>query len=352
MCFAIKMSILKIFLKLTPIKQYLAWSMPWLANLIYEEYQMTTITVKVPTRVDLAGGTIDLWPVHTLMDVAATVNFGINVFQTASIELTHASKSIQITSEDLNETLETTYNELTKSSDLALLRALVKEFWHGDFCGFHLRTKCDSPAGAGLGGSSCLSIAVASALVKARSCYEGKAFSLDERKLVETVQNIEARIIHAPTGCQDYWGGVRGRINILDFKTSGTEIETFHDDSVMEELEKYLVVAYSGQSRRSAMNNWQIYKNVFDGDQKTLNLLTEIGKLAYDLGAALKIKDFESVFRISKNEWEVRKELWSGIETNQTRELDDAARNAGAMFSRAFAVLAVVESWFFSVPLR
>jgi D-glycero-alpha-D-manno-heptose-7-phosphate kinase len=295
---------------------------------------MTNITVKVPTRIDLAGGTIDLWPLHTLMEQASTVNCGITVYQSSSVDLIADSDVIRITSNDLNQTIETTYAEISTGNDLPLLRSLVKEFWSTDLGGIHLTTSCESPAGAGLGGSSCLSIAVGSSLIHAKAKIEGTTATINERELVETVQNVEAKIIHAPTGCQDYWGGVRGRVNILDFPNSGLEIETFHDDTVKDILDAHLIVAFSGKSRDSAMNNWQIFKNVFDGQQQPLEILTEIGKLANEVGIALKNQNVLKALELSSQEWEIRKKLWSGIETEETKRLDLAAKAQGAMFSR------------------
>ena len=295
---------------------------------------MTTVSVKVPTRIDLAGGTIDLWPIHSLMDKASTVNFGISIYQSASLTLNHASMDIVVVSDDLDQSFSTNYQNIKQGSELALIRALIAEFWSEKLPGFSLTTSCQSPAGAGLGGSSCLSIAIASALIEARGIARGEQIKVDERKLVETVQNVEARIITAPTGCQDYWGGVRGRVNILDFPNSGLEIETFHDDTLKDLLDKRLIVAFSGKSRKSAMNNWQIFKNVFDGDEKTLKMLSEIGRLGFEVGQKLRAGDVMAGLAYSLKEWEVRKKLWAGIESKETQALDHAARGSGAMFSR------------------
>jgi D-glycero-alpha-D-manno-heptose-7-phosphate kinase len=295
---------------------------------------MTTVTAKAPTRIDLAGGTIDLWPLHSLMEKASTVNVGISVFQKASVKIDTTSKQIRGESADLRLSFETNYNALEDNDDLPLLRALIKEFWSAELPGIHLTTSCESPAGAGLGGSSCLSVAIANALTHAKSHVLGLEPSVDERKIVQTVQNIEAKIINAPTGCQDYWGGVRGRVNILDFLNSGVEIETFHTNHIKDELDKHMVVAFSGKSRDSAMNNWQIFKNVFDGDKETVSILSEIGLLGFETGQALKDGDVMKALEISHKEWEVRKQLWAGIETKETIAIDKAAKSAGAMFSR------------------
>ena len=297
---------------------------------------MTFIEVRVPTRVDLAGGTLDLWPIHTLMRKAATVNFGITIYQTAKICLAsdHTDKSINVSSLDLSERFCCEFEDLHVGTNLLLLRELIQQFWDGSLPGFTLTTMCGSPAGAGLGGSSCLSIAIASALIHARHMLDDKFEQPREEKLVETVQNVEAKIIRTPTGCQDYWGGIRGRVNVLDFRKSGLEIETFYDDEIKSRFDERMLVVYCGKSRQSAMNNWQIFKNVFDGDKQTLQVLSDIGELGFRVGQALKESDIDSALSYSQQEWELRKALWSGVETQETKKIDIAAKDNGAAFSR------------------
>jgi D-glycero-alpha-D-manno-heptose-7-phosphate kinase len=39
-----------------------------------------------PTRVDLAGGTIDIWPLYLFHPGAATVNFAVSLYARCRIE--------------------------------------------------------------------------------------------------------------------------------------------------------------------------------------------------------------------------------------------------------------------------
>src|SRR5258705_7222544 len=47
---------------------------------------MTKQTAYSPTRIDLAGGTLDIWPLNMLVDRALTVNVAIDLWATAVIE--------------------------------------------------------------------------------------------------------------------------------------------------------------------------------------------------------------------------------------------------------------------------
>ena len=61
---------------------------------------MKKIVVKSPTRVDLAGGTLDLWPLYLFINGASTVNVAISIYTTAEIT-PHDDVSIVLESADL-----------------------------------------------------------------------------------------------------------------------------------------------------------------------------------------------------------------------------------------------------------
>ena len=44
------------------------------------------ITKRSPTRIDLAGGTLDCWPLYLLIDGCVTINLSVSIFTEASIE--------------------------------------------------------------------------------------------------------------------------------------------------------------------------------------------------------------------------------------------------------------------------
>ena len=91
---------------------------------------MKKIKAKSPTRVDLAGGTLDLWPLYLFHKDAVTINLAIDIFTFA--ELTpRKDKKIILKSQDTNS--EKTYqniNELINSTaeELELLRVHAA-FW-------------------------------------------------------------------------------------------------------------------------------------------------------------------------------------------------------------------------------
>jgi D-glycero-alpha-D-manno-heptose-7-phosphate kinase len=289
------------------------------------------IVSKAPTRIDIAGGTLDLWPIHHLLDYKATVNVGITL--EAQVDITASKdKFFHFTSQDQGSVFSGEFHKACISRELPLIGLLLKALWHEDLPPLTIVTAAKSPAGAGLGGSSCLGIAIAGGLVKARQAFEDFP-ALSEHDLVRTVQDVEARLIHAPTGCQDYWGGIRGQINVISFPFGKVEVETFLPAS-LPGLTEELIVCYSGKSRASAINNWEIFKRLFDGDKELLNIFNDIGSASEQCGQAVRSGDYQKMLFISQKEWQRRIRLWPKIETTETKRLDQAAKDAGARFSR------------------
>jgi hypothetical protein len=75
-----------------------------------------SIYSKAPTRIDLAGGTIDLWPLYLFLRNPVTLNLGIDLFAEAKIDWSSAAKSqageIFLRSEDQNIEVRFPWKEL------------------------------------------------------------------------------------------------------------------------------------------------------------------------------------------------------------------------------------------------
>src|SRR5262249_53410984 len=122
------------------------------------------IESSAPTRVDLAGGTIDIWPLYLFHPGATTVNFALSLRASARIE-TRDDKKIILESRDREVRLETTLDridELARDERLELVSRMV-HFFRPER-GFHLIANSEAPAGAGISGSSALAIALIGAL--------------------------------------------------------------------------------------------------------------------------------------------------------------------------------------------
>ena len=291
---------------------------------------MIKVYAKAPTRIDLAGGTVDMAPLSQILNNKMTVNLGVELH--AEVWIKSTDKEFIFESVDLNRKIEASYKEIVESNELVLFSKLLKYFWDENLPAIHIKTRAKSPAGAGLGGSSCLSVAIAGALLRARE-QVSKKLELSDNEFIQIIQDIETSVIKVPTGCQDYWGGFRGGLNVLSYLPGGTKVDSYNNEHV-KEFSRRLLLVFCGKSRDSGINNWEVFKNAFDGDFKTLDCLNKIGSIADDLSTQAINGDWDEVVRLSKKEWEVRKELCPGIETPETVAIDEAAIAAGAEFTR------------------
>src|SRR4029077_3830647 len=118
------------------------------------------IESKAPTRVDLAGGTLDIWPIYLFHPGAVTVNAAITRYASCRIE-TQALGDVRIrlvSRDTQREESFASFAELVKGKryKLPLLAEIVKFFQPQG--GFTLTTDSEAPAGAGIGGSSAMAV--------------------------------------------------------------------------------------------------------------------------------------------------------------------------------------------------
>jgi D-glycero-alpha-D-manno-heptose-7-phosphate kinase len=88
------------------------------------------VTSKAPCRVDLAGATLDIWPLYLFHDHSVTVNFAVNRYTSCEVA-TRDDCMITLRSRDLGleETFESyVHLRAAKRYKLPLLALLVRFF--------------------------------------------------------------------------------------------------------------------------------------------------------------------------------------------------------------------------------
>lgn len=287
------------------------------------------IETSAPTRIDLAGGTIDIWPLFLFHPGAQTINAAISLRATARID-TRDDQRVVIRSEDTDRTVEVDdWSELREPGELRLLSLLVHWFLrgpdappHGRKEGLTLTTRCESPAGAGIAGSSALNVAACAALATwTRHHYEPEA-------LLQIALNVEAQAIKVPTGLQDYRPAMYGGIAAVELNVDGVRRVPLDLDP--RDLERRIVLCYTGAPRQSGTNNWEIIKKHIDGDRHVFDCFERIRDTASRMREALARADWDGVGRAIAEEWDNRKRLAAGVSTPVIDDLIARARAAGA----------------------
>jgi len=282
-------------------------------------HSSTHIKASAPTRIDLAGGTIDIWPLYLFHDGASTVNAAISLRAHVEIE-PRTDGRIEITSIDTGKHVTAAgWRDLDSSGELPLLSLAARQF---AFSNATLVTRGESPAGAGIAGSSALTIATCGALTR----WSGA--QIDDERLLQTAMNVECQTILVPTGVQDYRPALHGGVASIELRTD--RIARVGLDVDPRALEERIVLAYTGAPRNSGTNNWEITKRHIDGDRHIFDCFERIRDTAAAMRTALERGDWDEVGRQIAKEWDNRKRLAPGVSTPAIDDLMARAAAAGA----------------------
>jgi D-glycero-alpha-D-manno-heptose-7-phosphate kinase len=277
------------------------------------------LVTSAPTRIDLAGGTIDIWPIYLFHDGAATLNAAISLRAHADIEDRDDGR-VELRSIDTNRrTSAESAAKLAVDGDLPLLALLAR---HYRLENATLTTRGESPAGAGIAGSSALTIAVCGALARWTSA------STDPEDILRVAMNVECQTIRVPTGVQDYRPALYGGIAAIELRVDGIVRQRIAVDP--RGLESRIVLAYTGAPRNSGTNNWEITKRHIDGDRHIFDCFERIRDTAVAMRRALEREDWDEVGRQIAIEWDNRKRLAPGVTTPTIDDLIARAQAAGA----------------------
>ena len=280
------------------------------------------VLTTAPCRADLAGGTIDIWPLYLFHPGAVSVNIALDI-QTACRITPRAGPAIELRSHDTGrEESFASLAELMSASSYAhpLAAYLVRFFRPGE--GFVLETHSESPAGAGISGSSALMIATAAALAR----FTGQEIEREQIRVI--AQNVEAQLIGVPTGCQDYYPAMYGGVNAIHLEVAGIRREPIAVPP--DEIDQRFVLFYTGAPRRSGINNWEVFKQHIDGDARVVSNFASISRIGQAMRQALAAQDWGSVERLIDEEWQLRRTNAPGIATSTMDTLIEVAKGNGA----------------------
>src|SRR6478672_11166183 len=147
-----------------------------------------TIVAQAPCRADLAGGTLDLWPLYLFHPGALTLNFALNIQTTCRITPLRG-KQVHVRSLDTKkEESFPSFEALRTARRFRLpIAARLLQFF-APKQGLLMETNSESPAGAGISGSWALMIARTAALAR----FTGRNLTLEQMRVI--AQNVEAQI--------------------------------------------------------------------------------------------------------------------------------------------------------------
>ncbi len=281
------------------------------------------ISERSPTRVDLAGGTLDMWPLYNFVGGATTVNLAIDIWTECHLE-PRGDLAIEANFSDIG------YSHVFKNADVLLadkdprahlLQILVKHFRPHQ--GFSIQTKSQSPVGGGLGGSSSLMISLLKAFFKFT-----KQILPGLNDLVLMAHNLEAELLNTPTGTQDYVPAVTGGVNIITYAAQGMTVQTLSPKGT--DLEKNFMLIYTGKSHHSGLNNFEVLKSAVGKNPQTLSALGSLKEVAMKITEACHKKAWDEIPSLFDLEIKFRLQLAPAFSSPEIEELHHLTLKSGA----------------------
>lgn len=289
------------------------------------------VSVTGSVRVDLLGGTLDLNPINLILPNVVTLNLATSLkakvhispidfegveIKSLDYKTVDRFKSLDFTEENLQKGF---FGNLTFIAHILNLFKLTK--------GVKLELESGSPPGAGLGGSSAMGVTCYSAIAK----YMGVSF--DRVEAILKVNSLEARILDCgPAGYQDYYPALFGGVLALLPKPGSVTVEQLYSKELKAALESNVTLVYSGETRLSGINNWEVYKGFFNKDQAVRAGLGEIARLSHEAYQTIKAKKYDDLIGLIAAEGEERRKLFPGILTPNMNQLHMVLKEQGSRF--------------------
>ena len=287
------------------------------------------ISATVPMRIDLAGGTLDVYPLYLFEDGGLTVNAAVSIYGHVTVEERSDSR-ITIRSEDIGaEETFANLSHMPPGGDLDLVKRALR--FYQPRHGLNIVLRSEAPCGSGLGASSALLMALSNAL------NEIEHLGLDKTRLIDLGANIEAQVIGIPTGKQDYFPPLFGGVCSIWFGVDGHRLERLDEgdssgNDLIDRLNERLVLTFTNINRFSGVTNWAMLKRYIENEGHTVAHMRSIKEVAVAMRQSLVAGDLEEFARLLAVEWENRKALAEGV---TTPKIDAMIAAAGAQGARA-----------------
>ena len=283
---------------------------------------MNSVEIKSPTRVDLAGGTLDCWPLYCLVGPSITTNISISVQTRAKIEKREGT-GIELSLKDLDYKKKfKNLDELLKCEDPQVVLAQKLLMKLQPRFGFFLETESQSPVGGGLGGSSSLCVSIIKAFDQLMEVKR------DLYQIVKLASDLEAKVLHKLTGTQDYYPAADPGVCAIHYDYGQVRLEKLTIPAKV--IEQQLILVYTGRSHNSGINNWQVIKRAVEGDKTTLGALEDIRQISLDMYECLKSQSWRDLARLFSREYLARVKLAESFTSPEIVRLEKLSAAAGA----------------------
>jgi len=276
-------------------------------------------------RLDFAGGWTDV-PPFSSREGGVVVSAAIGLC--AHAEVRPGGEGLRLVAEDLGATLDVADDTaLDPRGPLSLLQAGLRMLPVGPCA---LTTRSEAPSGSGLGSSGALDVALVGALAAARNEV------LDAGEIARLACRLEGVEAGIPGGRQDQFTAAFGGFLRLGFRDPDATVEPLElDPALLTELERRLVLVYTGASRFSGATISRVMLAYERGERAVTGALHGLRDVAERMADALGRGDLAAVGALLDANWRHQRTLDPGMSTPPMERLADAMRNAGALGGKA-----------------
>lgn len=280
---------------------------------------MKHFEVIAPTRVDLAGGTLDLWPLFTLFPQCKTINAAIDLNAHVKFHWSPDAEngvSVHSPTGEVYHSFDEAHAPASIKFPLYLLNRFIGQ--HGSWKGhLSLNIKTTAPLRSGLGGSSTLCVALVKGLQQIYALPEESYWRFMQ---LHWCKDAEAGFLKTPTGTQDYLAALFGSLRCYTY-SPGSLSENGYSQSAVLGFKEHMLVLFSGEMHHSGLSNWEIYKNAIEGKEGMVEGLNQIRLIADEVDTELKSEtpSWSVVGKLLSREWETRRNVFKV----QTPRLDE-----------------------------
>ncbi len=294
-------------------------------------------------RADLAGGTLDIWPLYLALENCKTVQFSIPFYIQVQLTVSQNLPSISVhikdevfSAKNLDEFLS------LQNKKLRLIQVILQ--YVRPQKGLDLKVFSDSPFGGGIGASSCLCVCLL-------RCLE-QAFQLKHPDILSLCRDLEAQTLKTHTGWQDYIIPLQTVsqiqlqqdlsqeksltenmkdldsivinpldslalpfksekknifsdpfINVIHFSAGELQVETLNLPK--EIIDQHLLFVDSGISHQSEVNNSMMIQEAM----KNPDLFKECRDIALEMSSSCQDKNFNQWPSLFEKEYQFRKSI-------------------------------------------
>jgi len=305
----------------------------------------SVIRARAPVRIDFGGGWTDV-ALFTEESKGFVVNAAIDIYSYVTVRklpakeiLTNAygykhkemgeNRAVKIYSADFDIYEEAEdIKQLEYNGNIDLTKAAIRQMDIGG--GLEIITRSNAPAGSGLGMSASMGVA----LIGALSAFKG--LPLLPYEFAEQASLIERKELGILGGKQDHYASALGGISFMEFSGEYVKVSKLQlSRDVMLELEKSLVLCYTGKSRLSGDIHRKV-REAYQGEEpKTRQALRNLKVIAQEMKNVLLGGDLKAFGQLLNKNWQNQKALHPSVTNEQIDEIFNVVMTNGALGGKA-----------------